>query len=148
MKKVFKWTLAVMIAASLGSLVSSCSSDENNNEMENKSMKVVKEDNLEKNWIVAHFDFNESCKGAKKLAYQVSSVHISLSGNVFNAVDQYSLKEDKGSWVLDNNVIVVSSEAFGPKFQFKIRELKQNSLIVDVIGHEDLSAIELVSFDK
>lgn len=148
MKKVLKWTLAVLMTASLGSLVSSCSSDENNNEMENKSMKVVKEDNLEKNWIVAHFDFNESCKGAKKLAYQVSSVHISLSGNAFNAVDQYSLKEDKGSWVLDNNVIVVSSEAFGPKLQFKIRELKHNSLIVDVIDHEDLSAIELVSFDK
>ncbi|WHT39755.1 MULTISPECIES: hypothetical protein [Myroides] len=148
MKKVLKWTMAVMIAASLGSLLISCSKEDGSNEIDTKSIKLVKEDNLEKNWIAAHFVFDESCKGAKKLAYQLSSVHITLKDNKFTAVDKYSLGEDQGSWVLEGNLIRMSSTSLGENFQFKIKELKNNELIVEVLNHEDLKEIELVSFDK
>lgn len=148
MKKVFKWTLAVMVSVSLGSLLMSCSSEDGGNEIETKSIKLVKEDNLEKNWIAAHFVFDESCKGAKRMAYQLSSVHIELKDNKFKAVDKYSLSEDEGSWVLEGDLIRMSSASMGENFQFKIKELKNNELIVEVLNHEDLKEIELVSFDK
>ena len=140
--------LAVIVSVSLGSLVMSCSNDEGGNEIEQKSIKSVKANNLEKNWIVAQFEFTEACKGANKFAYQVSSIHLSLKDNKFTAVDKYSLKEDQGSWALENEVITVSSGLFGQDFKFKIRELKGNSLILDVVDHEDLKVIELVSFDR
>lgn len=148
MKKFLNGMLVVVIAASLGAVQVSCSSDEDRNEIAKNSIKSVKEDHLEKNWIVAHFDFNESCKGAKKVAYQLSSVHISLQDNQFKAIDQYSLSEDDGSWVLEGDVIRVKSNKEGEEFQFKIKELKQNSLVVDVVNHPDLKGIELVSFDR
>ncbi|MBB1150761.1 MULTISPECIES: hypothetical protein [unclassified Myroides] len=146
MKKVLKWTLAVVVSVSLGMSVVSCSNDEGGNEIEQRSIKSVKENHLEKDWIAAHFEFTESCKGAARFAYQVSAVHISLKGKNFKAVDKYSLKEDRGTWLLDNDVIVVDSEEFGQSFTFKIKELKNNSLYVDVIGHDDITAIELVTF--
>ncbi|MGG5507649.1 MULTISPECIES: hypothetical protein [unclassified Myroides] len=148
MKKVFKWMLAVMVSVSLGSLVVSCSNDEGGNEIQQKSIKSVKANNLEKDWIVAQFEFTADCKGAKKFAYQVSSVHISLKDKIFTAVDKYSLKEDRGTWLLENEVVTVSSGLFGQDFTFKIREMKGNSLFVDVLGHEDLKGIELVTFDR
>ena len=148
MKKVLKWMMAVVVAASLGSVMVSCSAEDGGNDIEVKSMKVVKENNLEKNWIAAHFVFDESCKGAKRLAYQLSSVHIALNGNTFTAVDKYSLGEDKGSWVLEGDIIRLSSTNLGENFQFKIKELKNNELIVEVLNHQDLKEIELVSFDR
>lgn len=148
MKKVLKWMMAVVVAASLGSLMVSCSSEDGGNEIETKSIKSMKEDNLEKNWIAAHFVFDESCKGAKRLAYQLSSVHIALEKSTFKAVDKYSLSEDAGSWVLEGDIIRLSSTNLGENFQFKIKELKNNELIVEVLNHQDLKEIELVSFDK
>ncbi|MGG5576160.1 hypothetical protein ACPDHL_02310 [Myroides sp. C15-4] len=146
MKKVLKWTLAAIVSVSLGLSVVSCSNDEGGNDIEQKSIKSVKENNLEKDWIAAHFEFSESCKGAARFAYQVSAVHISLKDKKFKAVDKYSLKEDRGTWVLEGDVITVFSEEFGQSFTFKIKELKNNSLVVDVIGHDDITAIELVTF--
>ncbi|MBB1138977.1 hypothetical protein [Myroides sp. WP-1] len=148
MKKVFKWMLAVIVSVSIGSLVVSCSNDEGGNEIEQKSIKSVKANNLEKDWIVAQFEFTEDCKGATKFAYQVSSVHISLKDKIFTAIDKYSLKEDRGTWTLNNEVVTVSSALFGQDFKFKVRELKGNSLILDVLGHDDLKVIELVTFDR
>ncbi|WP_158960792.1 hypothetical protein [Myroides fluvii] len=148
MKNVFKWMLAVVVSVSLGSVLMSCSSDERNNEMEINSVKSLKNSSLEKNWIAAHFVFDESCKGAKRLAYQLSSVHIVLKENTFKAVDKYSLSEDEGSWKLEGDLIYMSSASFGENVQFKIKELKNNELIVEVLNHDDLKEIELVTFDK
>lgn len=148
MKNVFKWMLAVVVSVSLGSVLMSCSSDERNNEMEINSVKSLKNSSLEKNWIAAHFVFDESCKGAKRLAYQLSSVHIELKENTFKAVDKYSLSEDEGSWKLEGDLIYMSSASFGENVQFKIKELKNNELIVEVLNHDDLKEIELVTFDK
>jgi|GEM_PF-2300411 len=148
MKKVLKWMMAVVVAVSLGMLMVSCSSEDGGNEIEIKSIKSMNEDHLEKNWIAAHFVFDDSCKGAKRLAYQLSVVHIALQKNTFKAVDRYSLNEDTGSWVLEGDIIRLSSTNLGENFQFKIKELKNNELIVEVLNHQDLKEIELVSFDK
>lgn len=147
MKKVLKWTLTAIVSVSLGLSVVSCSNDEGGNDIEQKSIKSVKENNLEKDWIAAHFEFTESCKGAKRFAYQVSAVHISLKDKKFKAVDKYSLKEDQGIWELEDGIVTISSEEFGQSFKFRIKELKNNSLVVDVVGHEDITAIELVTFN-
>ena len=147
MKNCFK-SIFLILLIGLGALVvMSCSSE---NESRNESTKKESSFNkaiLEKKWVVTHFNFKENVNSSSKFKYQIANIHIELSKNIFNASDHYSLYTDKGNWTLDTNVITMNSNNENSIYKFKIVELKENYLIVDVLNHKELEQIELVPFN-
>lgn len=147
MKSLMNLVVGVLLV-SMNFLFVGCSNADDNNIVEVNPKMVVSSVNLEKNWIAVHFAFSEKCESAQRSAYQKSSLEISVEGERFYAIDQYSLKEYAGSWKLIGKQIVVDLKNGGEPLRYDIVELKKNELIVQPLDHSDLVEIELVSFDK
>ncbi|UVD79215.1 hypothetical protein NWE55_13940 [Myroides albus] len=129
----------------VGMTLQSCSA-EDNNMVDTNPAKEVKSVNIEKKWIAAHFNFTPECDRVSKEAYQKSSIEISLKNGTFTAVDQYSLKQSKGVYVLEGNRLTMKSDR-GNTFIYKIVELNQRDAVVEAIGDKNILSIELVSFE-
>lgn len=144
MKNCFKHIFLILLIG-LGALsVISCSTEnESRNEITKKESSLDKV-TLEKKWVVTHFNFKENANSSAKFKYQIANIHVELSKNGFNASDHYSMYTDKGSWTIDTNIVTMNSNKENSIYKFRIVELNENSLIVDVIDHKELEQIELV----
>ncbi len=148
MKNCFKRTFFTLLIG-LGALnVVSCSNDSESRNEVTKTERVADKVTLKKKWVVAHFYFNENVNSALKFKYQVANVHIDLDNDNFSALDHYSLSSDSGNWNLNGEIITLHSNNDKEKYRFKIVELTNSSLVVEVIDHKELAQIELVSLEK
>ncbi|WP_121967026.1 hypothetical protein [Myroides sp. N17-2] len=140
--------LVGVLVLGLSMLSVSCSADDSLNVKEETSLGVSGI-NIEKKWIVAHYDFEADVNRSEKEAYQKSAVEVDImKGGVYNAVDKYSLEKSNGQWVLNGDVISLSNTATGEVLRYKIEELNRADAKVSPINHKDISSIELVSFSK
>lgn len=146
MKSLMNLVVGVLLV-SVNFLFVGCNNADDNNIVDVNPKMEINSVNLERKWIAAHFAFSQECQPSKRSAYQKSSIEISIDGERFHAIDQYSLKEQKGAWELNGKVIKAILDEGGEK-EYRIVELKKNELIVQPINHKDLIEIELVSFDK
>ncbi|EHQ44248.1 hypothetical protein [Myroides odoratus] len=107
--------------------------------------KDVNQVNVRKKWIITHFMFTDSCKTNTRLKYQLSSIHLDLKNNRYTAIDQYSLIEDEGSWSLKNSIIELISDKGDYYLKARINTLSNNEMEADVLDHQDLVGVELIS---
>lgn len=141
--------LVGVLVLSLSSLFVSCSADDNNNLVNRNPSMTVSGINIEKKWIVAHYDFEADVNRSHKEAYQKSCVEIDiLKGGDYKSIDKYSLKKSDGQWVLNGDVINLSDSATGEIKRYKIEELNRADAIISPIESKEISKIELVSFSK
>lgn len=140
--------LVGVLVLCLSVLSVSCSADDSLN-VKNDAPMSVSGINIEKKWIVAHYDFEDGVNRNHKEAYQKSAVEIDLlTGGEYKVIDKYSLEKSKGQWTLNGDVISLSDNATGEVLRYKIEELNRADAIVSPINHKDISKIELVSFSK
>ncbi|MCC9043254.1 hypothetical protein LNQ81_11290 [Myroides sp. M-43] len=140
--------LVGVLVLSLSSLFVGCSADESYNLMKETPV-TVSSINIEKKWIVAHYDFQAGIDRNHKEAYQKSAVEIDImKGGVYNAVDKYNLEKSKGQWELNGDVISFSDSATGIVLSYRIEELNRADATVSPVSCKEISRIELVSFSK
>lgn len=140
--------LVGVLVLCLSMLSVSCSADDSLN-VKDENQLGVSGINIEKKWIVAHYDFEADVNRSQKEAYQKSAIEVDImKGGVYNAVDNYSLEKSNGQWVLNGDVISLSNTATGEVLRYKIEELNRADVKVSPINHKDISSIELVSFSK
>lgn len=147
MEKHFKNWVVFGIVLCLPMLFTSCGNEENdkNKEMiEQRDVEIVSS-NIEKSWIVTHFQFTDKCNSSNKLKYQVSSIHLDLKSGKYKGIDQYSLVEDEGSWKMNGNAVELISEKGESVLRFRINKLSSREMEADVIGHQDLLGVELIA---
>jgi hypothetical protein len=141
--------LVGVLVLSLSLLFVSCSADDSNNLVNNNPSMTVSSINIEKKWIVAHYDFEEGINRNHKEAYQKSAIEIDImNGGNYKSIDKYSLKKSKGQWILNGDVISLSDSATGEVLRYKIEELNRADAIISPVGCKEISRIELVSFSK
>lgn len=140
--------LVGVLVFGLSLLSVSCSADDSlNSKVE--TTQSVNSINIEKKWIVAHYDFEADVNRSHKETYQKSAVEIDImKGGVYNAIDKYSLEKTKGQWVLNGDVISLNDNATGEVLRYKIEELNRADAVISPVNHKDISKIELVSFSK
>ncbi|MDR0228893.1 MAG: hypothetical protein LBI72_07505 [Flavobacteriaceae bacterium] len=147
MEKHFKNCVVFGMFLCLPMLFVSCGSEENdkNKEMiEQKDVDIVSS-NIEKSWIVTHFQFTDECNSTNRMKYQLSSIHLDLNSGKYKAIDQYSLVEDSGSWSMKGNAVELISDKGESVLRFRINKLSGREMEADVVGHRDLIGIELIA---
>lgn len=113
--------------------------------IENSQNVTINHINLEKKWLTTFYDFTPTIKQATKTAYQVSSVEVNLKNGAYTIYDRYSLKEDKGTYTLDKDILTMKSSESGEIMMLKVGKLTQTEAELSVVNHADLVAIELIS---
>jgi hypothetical protein len=144
MKKIIAFSVSLLSILSV-SMLQSCSSTEDNNMIENSQNVTINHINLEKKWLTTFYDFTPTIKQATKTAYQVSSVEVNLKNGAYTIYDRYSLKEDKGTYTLDKDILTMKSSESGEVMMLKVGKLTQTEAELKVVNHADLVAIELIS---
>ncbi|WP_353100286.1 lipocalin family protein [Myroides odoratus] len=144
MKKIKELIRVCLVIGTMISL-GSCSMDSNSRNEEGMEQKEINAAAITKKWIVTHFAFTTACNKADKLKYQLSSIHLDLDQDSYTAIDQYSLKEDKGSWKLDGNTITLSSDTGFVYLKMKINKLSKREMEAEVIEHRDIVGVELIT---
>jgi len=144
MKKIIAFSVSLLSMLSV-SMLQSCSSTEDNNMIENSQNVTINHINLEKKWLTTFYDFTPTIKQATKTAYQVSSVEVNLKNGAYTIYDRYSLKEDKGTYTLDKDILTMKSSKSGEVMMLKVGKLTQTEAELKVVNHADLVAIELIS---
>lgn len=127
--------------------VSSCSSDELGNQketIENSSLSITNS-NIEKNWILSHFQFTEGCDSNVKLKYQLSMIHLELKNGIYKSVDNYALTQDQGTWTLEDNILKMTSTQDSKVTKYKIAKLSNREMLVEAIDDPNLLGIELIA---
>ncbi|AJA69542.1 hypothetical protein HX045_09385 [Myroides odoratimimus] len=147
MRRCAQVLIGVLIIG-MSSLLASCSADDNNNLEIDKALSV-NSINIEKTWIVAHFDFQEGVSRSHKERYQKSLIEIDImKGGKYQAIDKYSLEESKGNWVLEGEMISLENDADGEVKRYRIIDLSRAEALVSPINVKEISQMELVSFKK
>lgn len=138
LKKIRSLSLALLLITAL-----SCSSDKQTN-MQIDPPLEINAINIQKNWTVTYFEFTKECSKANRSKYQVSLIDINLDSSRYNAIDQYSLNKDSGSWSLNGDIVELISDSIATPLRFKIKQLLRNEMELEVLDHPDLLAVELV----
>lgn len=144
MKRIIAFSVSLLSMLSV-SMLQSCSSTEDNNTIENSQNVTINHINLEKKWLTTFYDFTPTIKQATKTAYQVSSVEVNLKNGAYTIYDRYSLKEDKGTYTLDKDILTMKSSESEEVMMLKVGKLTQTEAELKVVNHADLVAIELIS---
>lgn len=144
MKKFFAFSVSLLSILTI-TMLQSCSSTDDNNMIENSQNVTINQINLEKKWLTTFYAFTPQVKQAAKTAYQVSSVEVNLKNGTYSIYDRYSLKEDKGTYTLDKDILTLKSSESSETMTLKVGKLTQTEVELSVISHEDLIAIELIA---
>lgn len=144
MKKLIALSVSLLSLLTI-TMLQSCSSTEDNNLIENSQNVTINQINLEKKWLTTFYGFTSEIKQATKTAYQVSSVEVNLNNGNYTIYDRYSLKQDKGTYTLDKDILTLTSSESTEIMQLKVGKLTQTEVELSVLNHKDLNAIELIA---
>ncbi|WP_353103074.1 hypothetical protein [Myroides odoratus] len=126
-------------------LLTGCSTEDTSRNSITTEQKEINTINISKKWIVTHFVFSAACKPGDRLPYQLSSIHLNLKEGRYSAVDAYSLKEDTGIWEIKNGVVHLISDQGLVHLKIRINKLSNNEMEAEVLEHEDIIGVELIS---
>ncbi|SEJ33320.1 hypothetical protein SAMN04488018_12531 [Myroides marinus] len=138
LKKIRSLSLALLLITTF-----SCTSDKETN-MQIDTPLEINSINIQKKWRVTYFEFTKDCSKANRSKYQVSLIDINLDSSRYNAIDQYWLNKDSGSWSLNGDIVELISDSIATPLRFKIKRLLRNEMELEVLDHPDLLAVELV----
>ncbi|MDM1346044.1 hypothetical protein [Myroides marinus] len=144
MKKIIAFSVSLLSILSV-SMLQSCSSTDDSNNLPKSQNVGINEVNLDKKWLTTFYAFTPSVSQASKTAYQLSSVEVDLNNGNYTMYDRYSEKKDKGTYSLDKNILTLVSTEYQETLRLKIDKLTPNEIYLTAIGHKDLLSIELIS---
>lgn len=144
MKKLIALSVFVLSILTI-TMLQSCSSTDDNNQLQEPQNVNITHGNIEKKWLTTFYSFTPNASQATKTAYQVSSVEVSLNNGTYSIYDRYSEKTDKGSYTLDKNTLTLTSNVSKKNIQFRIEKLTHNEVNLTAINHNDLTTVEMIS---
>ncbi|MGL4583485.1 MAG: hypothetical protein ACRCVU_10945 [Flavobacterium sp.] len=144
MKKLIALSVSLLSILTI-TLLQSCSSTEDNNQLQEPQTVTITQSNIEKKWLTTFYEFTPNVSQATKTAYQVSSVEVNLNNGTYSIYDRYSEKTDKGSYNLDKNLLILTSSVSKETMQFKIEKLTHNEVNLTAINHNDITTVEMIS---
>ncbi|WP_121965013.1 hypothetical protein [Myroides sp. N17-2] len=144
MKKLIALSVSLLSILTI-TLLQSCSSTDDNNQLQEPQTVTITHSNIEKKWLTTFYEFTPNVSQATKTAYQVSSVEVSLDNGTYSIYDRYSEKTDKGSYSLDKNLLILTSSVSKETIQFKIEKLTHNEANLTALNHNDITTVEMIS---
>lgn len=144
MKKLIALSVSLLSILTI-TLLQSCSSTDDNNQLQEPKTVTITHSNIEKKWLTTFYEFTPNVSQATKTAYQVSSVEVSLDNGTYSIYDRYSEKTDKGSYSLDKNLLILTSSVSKETIQFRIEKLTHNEVNLTAINHNDITTVEMIS---